>query len=390
MAGKRKGLGKGLGAYFGDDLMMESTIKKTENDVSRETSKRKKTNEVKTDQKKNTKEQYKNKNINTKIDTNTEDTNREDTNIEEDVKDQKIIKDEPDQSSMKAQGEQIPDSFQIKNKKAMETTGERMMKLSLIVPNSAQPRKKFDEEQLQELSESIKKYGVLQPLLVQEKEQYYEIIAGERRWRAAALAGLQEVPVVVRDYDKQRTMEVALIENLQREDLNPVEEAMAYQQLMEEFHLTQEEIAEKVAKSRTAITNTVRLLKLDPRVLDLLVEGGISSGHARALLALENGDLQMEAARKIMVEGLSVRNVERLVKKLAKPEEEKKKEPVREDSFIYHDLEERMKTIMGTKVSINRKDKNKGRIEIEYYSSEELERLVDLIESIQEEKGGNI
>lgn len=385
MAGKRKGLGKGLGAYFGDDLMMESTIKKTENDVSRETSKQKKTNEVKTDQKKNTKEQYKNKNINTKIDTNTEDTNRE-----EDVKDQKIIKDEPDQSSMKAQGEQIPDSFQIKNKKAMETTSERMMKLSLIVPNSAQPRKKFDEEQLQELSESIKKYGVLQPLLVQEKEQYYEIIAGERRWRAAALAGLQEVPVVVRDYDKQRTMEVALIENLQREDLNPVEEAMAYQQLMEEFHLTQEEIAEKVAKSRTAITNTVRLLKLDPRVLDLLVEGGISSGHARALLALENGDLQMEAARKIMVEGLSVRNVERLVKKLAKPEEEKKKEPVREDSFIYHDLEERMKTIMGTKVSINRKDKNKGRIEIEYYSSEELERLVDLIESIQEEKGGNI
>lgn len=385
MAGKRKGLGKGLGAYFGDDLMMESTIKKTENDVSRETSKQKKTNEVKTDQKKNTKEQYKNKNINTKIDTNTEDTNRE-----EDVKDQKIIKDEPDQSSMKAQGEQIPDSFQIKNKKAMETTGERMMKLSLIVPNSAQPRKKFDEEQLQELSESIKKYGVLQPLLVQEKEQYYEIIAGERRWRAAALAGLQEVPVVVRDYDKQRTREVALIENLQREDLNPVEEAMAYQQLMEEFHLTQEEIAEKVAKSRTAITNTVRLLKLDPRVLDLLVEGGISSGHARALLALENGDLQMEAARKIMVEGLSVRNVERLVKKLAKPEEEKKKEPVREDSFIYHDLEERMKTIMGTKVSINRKDKNKGRIEIEYYSSEELERLVDLIESIQEEKGGNI
>lgn len=385
MAGKRKGLGKGLGAYFGDDLMMESTIKKTENDVSRETSKQKKTNEVKTDQKKNTKEQYKNKNINTKINTNTEDTNRE-----EDVKDQKIIKDEPDQSSMKAQGEQIPDSFQIKNKKAMETTGERMMKLSLIVPNSAQPRKKIDEEQLQELSESIKKYGVLQPLLVQEKEQYYEIIAGERRWRAAALAGLQEVPVVVRDYDKQRTMEVALIENLQREDLNPVEEAMAYQQLMEEFHLTQEEIAEKVAKSRTAITNTVRLLKLDPRVLDLLVEGGISSGHARALLALENGDLQMEAARKIMVEGLSVRNVERLVKKLAKPEEEKKKEPVREDSFIYHDLEERMKTIMGTKVSINRKDKNKGRIEIEYYSSEELERLVDLIESIQEEKGGNI
>lgn len=385
MAGKRKGLGKGLGAYFGDDLMMESTIKKTENDVSRETSKRKKTNEVKIDQKKNTKEQYKNKHINTKIDTNTEDKN-----IEEDVKDQKIIKDEPDQSSMKAQGEQIPDSFQIKNKKAMEMTGERMMKLSLIVPNSAQPRKKFDEEQLQELSESIKKYGVLQPLLVQEKEQYYEIIAGERRWRAAALAGLQEVPVVVRDYDKQRTMEVALIENLQREDLNPVEEAMAYQQLMEEFHLTQEEIAEKVAKSRTAITNTVRLLKLDPRVLDLLVEGGISSGHARALLALENGDLQMEAARKIMVEGLSVRNVERLVKKLAKPEEEKKKEPVREDSFIYHDLEERMKTIMGTKVSINRKDKNKGRIEIEYYSSEELERLVDLIESIQEEKGGNI
>lgn len=377
MAGKRKGLGKGLGAYFGDDLMMESTIKKTENDVSRETLKRKKTDEVKKTQIKNTKEQNK-------------DRSKDRSTKTEDVKDQDIIRDDADQSSMKDQAEQHTDSLQVKNKKMMETTGERMMKLSLIVPNSGQPRKKFDEEQLKELSESIKKYGVLQPLLVQEKEQYYEIIAGERRWRAAALAGLQEVPVVVRDYDKQKTMEVALIENLQREDLNPVEEAMAYQQLMEEFHLTQEEIAEKVAKSRTAITNTVRLLKLDSRVLDLLVEGSISSGHARALLALENGDLQMEAARKIMVEGLSVRNVERLVKKLAKPAEEKKKEPVRDDSFIYHDLEERMKSIMGTKVSINRKDKNKGRIEIEYYSSEELERLVDLIESIQEEKGGNI
>lgn len=377
MAGKRKGLGKGLGAYFGDDLMMESTIKKTENDVSRETLKRKKTDEVKKTQVKNTKEQNK-------------DRSKDRSTKTEDVKDQDIIRDDADQSSMKDQAEQHTDSLQVKNKKMMETTGERMMKLSLIVPNSGQPRKKFDEEQLKELSESIKKYGVLQPLLVQEKEQYYEIIAGERRWRAAALAGLQEVPVVVRDYDKQKTMEVALIENLQREDLNPVEEAMAYQQLMEEFHLTQEEIAEKVAKSRTAITNTVRLLKLDSRVLDLLIEGSISSGHARALLALENGDLQMEAARKIMVEGLSVRNVERLVKKLAKPAEEKKKEPVRDDSFIYHDLEERMKSIMGTKVSINRKDKNKGRIEIEYYSSEELERLVDLIESIQEEKGGNI
>lgn len=377
MAGKRKGLGKGLGAYFGDDLMMESTIKKTENDVSRETLKRKKTDEVKKTQVKNTKEQNKDK-------------SKDRSTKTEDVKEQDIIRDDADQSSMKDQAEQHTDSLQVKNKKMMETTGERMMKLSLIVPNSGQPRKKFDEEQLKELSESIKKYGVLQPLLVQEKEQYYEIIAGERRWRAAALAGLQEVPVVVRDYDKQKTMEVALIENLQREDLNPVEEAMAYQQLMEEFHLTQEEIAEKVAKSRTAITNTVRLLKLDSRVLDLLIEGSISSGHARALLALENGDLQMEAARKIMVEGLSVRNVERLVKKLAKPAEEKKKEPVRDDSFIYHDLEERMKSIMGTKVSINRKDKNKGRIEIEYYSSEELERLVDLIESIQEEKGGNI
>ena len=207
-----------------------------------------------------------------------------------------------------------------------ETGGEIMVKVSLIEPNRDQPRKDFNEEELQELAESIKNYGVLQPLLVQKKGTSYELIAGERRWRAAKLAGLREVPVVLREYNKQQAMEIALIENVQRSDLNPIEEAQAYQQLVKEFHLTQEEIAVRVSKNRATITNAMRLLKLDSQIQDLLIKGMISSGHARALLSLEDGQLQKKAAQEILDRGLSVRETEKLVKKMGKdlsPKEEK-------------------------------------------------------------------
>ena len=265
----------------------------------------------------------------------------------------------------------------------MEKPVEQKLKVSLIEPNSSQPRKKFKEEELQELANSIKEYGVLQPLLVQKKGDHYEIIAGERRWRAAKLAGLTELPVLIREYDQQRTMEIALIENVQREDLNPIEEAMAYQRLIQEFNLTQEEIANRVSKNRATITNSMRLLKLDQRVQQKLIDGKISSGHARALLSLEDGEKQYQVANKIEQENLSVRDVEKLVKMMNRPEKEKKQPENGPDiNLIYKQIEEKLKSIMGTKVVINRKDKNKGRIEIEYYSQEELERLIELMESM--------
>ncbi len=273
--------------------------------------------------------------------------------------------------------------YTVEEKKE-EPGKEYMMKLSIIEPNKGQPRKDFNEESIGELADSIKRYGVLQPLLVKKSGDHYEIVAGERRWRAAKEAGLREVPVVIKEYTKQQAMEIALIENVQREDLNPIEEAQAYQQLMQEFELTQEEIAERVSRSRTAITNCMRLLKLDKRVQDMLIQGQLSSGHARALLALENQDAQYQIGLKIIDQRLSVREVEKLVKLLGKPKnQEKPKEEEKDLSFIFKDLEERMKQVMGTKVIINKKDRNKGRIEIEYYSEAELERIVELIESIK-------
>lgn len=269
--------------------------------------------------------------------------------------------------------------------KIVEVPKEVYLKISMIEPNQEQPRKEFNQEQLEELAESIRNYGVLQPIMVQKKGDLYEIIAGERRWRAAKMAGLKEVPVIIRDFDRQKKMEISLIENVQRSDLNPIEEAMAYRQLIEEFGLKQEEIAERVSKNRATIANSLRLLKLDPRVQELLTQGVISNGHARALLAIEDLEQQYGAAELIVKNGLSVREVEKLVKSLLKPAKEKEptKKEERDLSFIFQDLEERMKSIMGTKVMIHRKDKSKGRIEIEYYSEAELERIVELIESIQ-------
>lgn len=267
--------------------------------------------------------------------------------------------------------------------KIVEKPVEQTLKLNLIEPNSEQPRKNFDEESLQELADSIRQYGILQPLIVQKKGNHYEIIAGERRWRAAKLAGITDVPVLIREYDKQQTMEIALIENVQRADLNPIEEAQAFQQLIQEFHLTQEEIANRVSKNRATITNSMRLLKLDVSVQDMLADGKISSGHARALLGLEEGERQYQVAVKINEEKLSVRDVEKLVKMMNRPPKEKKPEKGPDIDLIYRQVEDKLKSIMGTKVVINQKDKNKGRIEIEYYSQEELERLIELMESLR-------
>lgn len=254
-------------------------------------------------------------------------------------------------------------------------TGETILKINEVEPNKKQPRKFFNEEALQELSESIKQHGIVQPLVVAKKDDYYEIIAGERRWRAAKLAGLKEIPVVIKDYSPQEIMEVALIENIQREDLNPVEEARAYQNLIKEYDLKQEELAQRVSKSRSAITNSLRLLKLSDEVLDLLMEEAISSGHARALLALEDTEQQLMVAERIVSDNLSVRDIEKLVKSINNPVKKAPKKELKND-FVYKDIEEQLKQKIGTKVKINRKSEDKGKIEIEYYSQDELEKIV--------------
>ena len=297
-----------------------------------------------------------------------------------------VMESAAEEQEAKHQAKHAAKQIEKKEEKAEEETAgkELMMKLSVLEPNREQPRKDFNEEALEELAESMKEYGVLQPLLVQKKGDFYEIVAGERRWRAAKLAGLKEVPVVIREYTKQQSMEIALIENVQREDLNPIEEAKAYQRLIQEFELKQEEIAARVGKNRVTITNSMRLLKLDERVQNMLVLNQITGGHARALLAVDDGEIQFQLAGKIVAENLSVRETEKLVKSLSKKKEPKEKKTEDESlALIFRDLEERMKSAMGTKVSINRKDKNKGRIEIEYYSETELERIVELIESVR-------
>ena len=287
----------------------------------------------------------------------------------------------------------IPNKMEDETKKAAITAGSKevsqedgpvtIVNITKVEPNRDQPRKNFDEDALEELAESIKQFGVLQPLLVQKKEDYYEIIAGERRWRASKLAGLKEVPVIVKEFTEQEAVEISLIENIQREDLNPIEEAMAYKRLMEEFHLKQDAIAERVSKSRTAVTNSMRLLKLDDRVQQMLIDEMISTGHARALLALESKDAQAEAAVKVFDEKLSVRETERLVKELLNPVQKKEEKPKNQaEELVYKNLEEKIKQIIGSKVAINRKTDTKGKIEIEYYSQEELERIVELLETI--------
>lgn len=252
-----------------------------------------------------------------------------------------------------------------------------MVKITKIEPNREQPRKNFDEDAMLELADSIKQFGLLQPILVQDRKTYYEIIAGERRWRASKLAGLKEVPVIIRNYTEQEIVEISLIENIQREDLNPIEEAQAYKRLLTEFNLKQDEVAERVSKSRTAVTNSMRLLKLCDEVQQMVISDMISTGHARAILSVEDPKQQYELAQKIFDEKLSVRDVEKLVRNLGKPAKEKKAADKGLD-VIYEDIQEKLKNTLGTKVAISSKGDGAGKIEIEFYSHEDLDRLVDI------------
>ena len=285
----------------------------------------------------------------------------------------------PDNKSMKSA---TSDKSAEEKKETEVKAGVQTMKINEVEPNRDQPRKNFDEDALLELSDSIKQFGVLQPLLVRKRKDYYEIIAGERRWRAAKLAGVKEVPVIEKEYTDQEILEIGLIENIQRENLNPIEEAIAYKRLLEEFNLKQDEVAERVSKSRTAVTNSMRLLKLSDKVQQMIIDDMISTGHARALLAIDDPELQYTLANKIFDEKLSVRETEKLVKEIKNPKKPKEKKVI-ENAFIYQDLEEKMKGVFGTKVSIASKGKGKGKIEIEYYSDDELEHLFDMMMSIK-------
>ena len=259
---------------------------------------------------------------------------------------------------------------------------ETVVKITKVEPNRSQPRKNFDEDALQELADSIKQFGLLQPILVQDKGEYYEIIAGERRWRAAKLAGLKEVPVIIRNYSSQEIVEISLIENIQREDLNPIEEAQAYKRLLTELNLKQDEVAERVSKSRTAVTNSMRLLKLCDGVQQMIIDDMLSTGHARALIPIEDPELQLQLAQRIFDEKLSVREVEKLVKSILKPAEEKpKKEEIPQSlMYIYQNIENKLKDKLSRKVAISPKGKNgSGKIEIEFYSNDDLEKLIEIL-----------
>lgn len=259
---------------------------------------------------------------------------------------------------------------------------ETVVKITKVEPNRSQPRKNFDEDALQELADSIKQFGLLQPILVQDKGEYYEIIAGERRWRAAKLAGLKEVPVIIRNYSSQEIVEISLIENIQREDLNPIEEAQAYKRLLTEFNLKQDEVAERVSKSRTAVTNSMRLLKLCDGVQQMIIDDMLSTGHARALIPIEDPELQLQLAQRIFDEKLSVREVEKLVKSILKPAEEKpKKEEIPQSlMYVYQNIENKLKDKLSRKVAISPKGKNgSGKIKIEFYSNDDLEKLIEIL-----------
>lgn len=281
----------------------------------------------------------------------------------------------------------IPSGLEVESKPKKESVNketengagqETFVKITMVEPNREQPRKNFDEDALLELSESIKQFGLLQPILVQQRKDYYEIIAGERRWRAAKLAGLKEVPVIIKNLTEQEIVEISLIENIQREDLNPIEEAQAYKRLLTEFHLKQDEVAERVSKSRAAVTNSIRLLKLNEEVQRMVVDEMISTGHARALLAVENPEEQYNLAQRIFDEKLSVRDVEKLVKNLHKPAKPKKVDD-KTMQVIYQDIEEKLKQKLGRKVTVTSKGEGSGKIEIEFYNHEDLDRLLDVL-----------
>ena len=262
---------------------------------------------------------------------------------------------------------------------ASEEKPDKMVKITMVEPNRDQPRHKFDEEALNELADSIKQYGIISPIIVQDRKDHYEIIAGERRWRAAKIAGLKEIPVIIKNFTEQEIVEISLIENIQRENLNPIEEALAYKRLLTEFHLKQEEVAQRVSKSRTAVTNSMRLLKLADEVQQMIIDESLTTGHARALITIEDQSKQIEIAKKVVNEKLSVRDIEKLVKDLNKPKKEKKESKQLKNDFIYQDIEEKLKQSLGTKVTVSAKEDGSGKIEIDFYSSEELDRILDLL-----------
>ena len=270
----------------------------------------------------------------------------------------------------KGLGALIPDDINEGNE------GKLMISLNKIKSNIDQPRKSFDNEKIAELAESIKNHGIIQPLILKENGGGYIIVAGERRWRAAKMVGLKEVPAIVMDLTEKQVLEISLIENIQRQDLNPIEEALAYKKLLSDFNLTQEELSKRIGKSRTAITNTIRLINLDSRVQQYVIDGIISEGHGRALLSLEDGDLQYIYSQKVIDEKLSVRELEKLIRNASLKSE--KSEKNEELNPYYKDVRDRLQNYFGTKVNLSSK-KNRGKIEIEYYSEEDLERILDII-----------
>lgn len=311
-------------------------------------------------------------------------------NVTENAYDEEIRNPEPIANAEVS--DSIPDEIsennkktEIKTEKDVDNESEKILsvKISLVEPNREQPRKKFNEEGIDELAASISQYGVIQPLLVQWKDNYYEIIAGERRWRAAMKAGLKEIPVIVKEYSNKEAVEISLIENIQREDLNPIEEALAYERLVEEFEMTQEQVAERVSKSRSAVTNSMRLLKLEGDVREMVVSGDLSEGHARTLLSLPTAEAQKLIADRIVKEKLSVRDTEKLVKKLVSDVKRPVKKRDYEKEAILGNLSEQLKDIFGTKVSISENSRHRGKIEIEYYSDDELNRIFELLQSVK-------
>ena len=277
-------------------------------------------------------------------------------------------------------GENKKKNYEEKTEQNVNKESEKSIKITMIEPNRDQPRKNFDEDTLQELADSIKQFGLIQPILVQDRTDHYEIIAGERRWRAAKMAGLKEVPVIIRNLSEQEIVEISLIENIQRENLNPIEEAQAFKRLLTEFNLKQDEVAERVSKSRTAVTNSMRLLKLCQEVQQMVIDEMISTGHARAILSIEDPEEQYMIAQKIFDEKLSVRDVEKLVKNLNKPKPEKQKQEIHKSlEYIYENTAVKMKEVFGTKVNITAKENGSGKIEIDFFSHEDFDRLTDLL-----------
>lgn len=274
----------------------------------------------------------------------------------------------------KGLGALIPE--EIDNDKTEANENISKISINLIKANEGQPRKSFDEEKLQQLTASIKEHGIIQPVILKNDGSTYTIIAGERRWRAAKLAGLKEVPAVIMDIADKQVLEISLIENIQREDLNPIEEALAYTKLINDFSITQEELAERIGKSRVTVTNCMRLLNLDERVKEYLIEGIISEGHGRALLGMEDKETQYKITQLVIDDGLSVRETEKLIKTYGKDSVSKKES--NDSNPFYKDITERLEGYFGTKVEIKNK-KNRGKIEIEYYSEEDLQRILDII-----------